>query len=73
MGALNSLYGMLMLGGGLMHAIIYMKWLGASLEMTNDLISNMRSSQDKSAAPAKAAAKTLTAGGRSRKKERPRR
>ncbi|PSC70433.1 Lysosomal Pro-X carboxypeptidase [Micractinium conductrix] len=83
MSALNSVYGMLMLAGGIIQALIYLKWVGAALAMTNDLIEGVQGGKKGGAAAAAAGGaatpskkkETLVAGGRTRsaKKERQRR
>ncbi|KAL4448336.1 hypothetical protein ABPG75_005555 [Micractinium tetrahymenae] len=74
MGRLNGVYGLVMLAGCLIQFLIYLRWVGAALEMTSQLISAERGQMaagGKGGAKAQTAVKALTAG--SKKKERARR
>ena len=72
MSSFNGVYGMIMLAGTVITALIYIKWAGAAVNMTSDLIASMQGQGQGQGqgGTAAAAAKTLTAGGGSAKKQR---
>lgn len=72
MSSLNQVYGMVFLAGSTILAMVYIKWCGAAVEMTNRLVSEVQS-RNRAAADVVAGAKATKAPSGNRKKERQRR
>jgi hypothetical protein len=67
MSTLNHVYGMAWLAGSVILAMIYVKWAGAAVEMTNKIIAAVQRKADTAEAAAKGKGKAGRSGGAGRR------